>query len=444
MIFYLSTFLMLLTFLGSPQLITGQDLPESPVLNVRDFGARGDGVSDDYQALLSAAQTLCQTPGATLLFPPGTYRIGQVRVIEGPGKNAVQNIRFRSCDHVNILGYGAQIVLNGSLHRQADRIQGGFAQSYSESVIPFQMIDSAYWTIAGFELNGRADQITRDANVVEAATAGILTTNCHDYVLQDLDIHHFATDGITLGGNSVKADRGATLQNVRSHNNGRQGLSIIQLRGALIRDSQFFDTGKTGGDYGAHPPAAGVDIEPVRGFPEEDVATGDLVFENCRFEGNLGSQFVSAWPSRVESITVRQCYVQATEPGSEPIGFMNAAMHALTEDSTFVFAGKHGIVFVPPANLSEASSVGLSEFNRNTIQVTDPEALYGPLQPAPVRFIGNNVVYQQSGPRPLKVFNLLEVSDNTFTVSSGSNGDPNSSIWISSAMNTSNNRILGQ
>ena len=46
-----------------------------PTVNVRDFGAAGDGVADDSAAILAAVNTL--TPGSTLYFPGGRYRFAR-------------------------------------------------------------------------------------------------------------------------------------------------------------------------------------------------------------------------------------------------------------------------------------------------------------------------------------------------------------------------------
>jgi hypothetical protein len=68
------------------------------VLDVRDYGARGDGVSDDTAAVSSA---LAAANGATLLFPAGTYLLSsivvpagaQVRIVgEGQGVSVLSHM----------------------------------------------------------------------------------------------------------------------------------------------------------------------------------------------------------------------------------------------------------------------------------------------------------------------------------------------------------------
>ncbi|KAL9415642.1 hypothetical protein AB3S75_043854 [Citrus x aurantiifolia] len=63
----------------------------SLLVNVKDFGARADGRTDDSKAFEAAWKEACETTGAvTLLVPHGTYLIGPIK-FAGPCKN-VSNI----------------------------------------------------------------------------------------------------------------------------------------------------------------------------------------------------------------------------------------------------------------------------------------------------------------------------------------------------------------
>jgi hypothetical protein len=47
------------------------------VKNVKDFGAKGDGVTDDYAAIMAAFNWTVSNFRGTLFFPPGTYLVSQ-------------------------------------------------------------------------------------------------------------------------------------------------------------------------------------------------------------------------------------------------------------------------------------------------------------------------------------------------------------------------------
>ncbi len=50
---------------------------ENKIWNVKDFGAKGNGRSDDYTALQRAVNTVMRAGGGTIFFPAGTYSISQ-------------------------------------------------------------------------------------------------------------------------------------------------------------------------------------------------------------------------------------------------------------------------------------------------------------------------------------------------------------------------------
>lgn len=47
----------------------------SPIANVKDFGAKADGVTDDYQAIVDAINSVKKSTPAVIYFPEGTYLI---------------------------------------------------------------------------------------------------------------------------------------------------------------------------------------------------------------------------------------------------------------------------------------------------------------------------------------------------------------------------------
>lgn len=55
--------------------------PAPPVLNVRDFGAAGDGIADDRGALERALAAAAEQAPAVLALPPGTYLTGATLVV---------------------------------------------------------------------------------------------------------------------------------------------------------------------------------------------------------------------------------------------------------------------------------------------------------------------------------------------------------------------------
>jgi len=72
---------------GAASQEVGSQKPVSPaaegprVLNVRDFGATGDGKSLDTAAIRKAVKLAAAKGGGTVLFPPGTYVTGTFELL---------------------------------------------------------------------------------------------------------------------------------------------------------------------------------------------------------------------------------------------------------------------------------------------------------------------------------------------------------------------------
>jgi hypothetical protein len=286
---------------------------DARTISVERFGAAGGGEGDDYDALQRAAAYVSAHPGVTLVFPPGVYRIG--RHIE-PGGDA-RHVEIRGGRDFHIVGCNATISVDGDFRRRAGAATGtpGARVSADDAVTPFAFADCERFSLEGFELDGNAQRMRRDPEVVEGSGMGVSTAGCSDYTIAGMDIHHFAVDGLYLGGRA-RADRRALISGVTSAHNGRQGMSVIQLREGLVRGSSFLDNGRPGGAYEGHAPRAGVAIEPNTAPPGADTLTGDIAFEGCRFEHNKGSQIAASYRALTGEVRISDAVVTADRDSS--------------------------------------------------------------------------------------------------------------------------------
>lgn len=289
---------------------TSRGLQNDDIFNVRDFGAVGDGITDDTDAIRNAVAAVNLVGSGTLFFPPGDYYIAQYRITGGPDANGVENFTFTNCNGLVISGYGATINLNGSFNRSAD----SGTTSYENTIVPFYMVGCTNFVIQGLEIDGNVEDTTKGASVIEGPCWGIATSNCQRYVLKDLNVHSLASDAIILGIDQLAADQQFSISNVKAWGNARNALSIIQARGGLITDSEFSSAGLTNasgtgiGGYGYHAPRIGIDVEPDADTPTVDVKTGDLIFLRCKLYNNQGLQF-QAITTAIQNVMLSGCAV---------------------------------------------------------------------------------------------------------------------------------------
>jgi len=296
-------YLMLLVLI-LPVKVSGKNDTQAGYISIKQFGAKGDGVTDDYNAFLALASYVNAKKGGQVLFPKGVYYIAAYHT----KNNNLSDIIFKDCTNLSIKGDGAVIKVNGKINRTMDRSNSRAWYSKTNSIVPLYFDNCKHLTIQSLEVRGGVDQMTRDPKVVETGGNLIQLMNCQDVKINDVYVHHAQTDGIYINGD---ASRDFAFVNVTSSNNARQGMSILKLNNATFTKCKFVKTGITSGSYGFHAPAAGVDIECGK-IPLAK-KTGNFIFDSCVFEDNLGTQFACTSPVSCSNITLKNCQITSND-----------------------------------------------------------------------------------------------------------------------------------
>jgi polygalacturonase len=222
----------------------------STVLNVRNFGAMGNGVSDDTAAIQAAINAL-PSSGGTIVVPNGTYMI-----------NALQSINLRSHTRLSLWG-GAYLK---AIPNDAQRYW--IVKAWNVNNVE---IEGGYFVGERTQHEGTTGQWGYDINIEGSSNVYV-----HDTTLSNS-----WGDGILVGGtgsgNTLVVSTGVTLNRVTSNNNRRQGLTIAPATQVYVVNSSF--TGSNG-----TAPQAGIDIEPQTQGPTQQVR-----LENTTLSNNAGN-----------------------------------------------------------------------------------------------------------------------------------------------------------
>lgn len=222
------------------------------MLNVRDFGAKGDGTTDDTAAIQAALDAASTRGISAVLFPTGTYKVSATTAdnnfFAALTVHSGQRLLFDAATlQLTANGYDFYAVLN--IHNVNNvTVEGGL-------------------TIIG-------DRESHTATTGESGH-GIRIVNSHNVHVSDVDIRYTWGDGVCVGGNGTmdEISKNVTIERVRTYKCSRNGLSIIEADGVVVRDCDFTCTDRTNPQYG-------IDIEPNLG------TSTNILIENVRMLNN--------------------------------------------------------------------------------------------------------------------------------------------------------------
>jgi hypothetical protein len=278
-------------------------------LSPEDFGAKGDGITNDSAAFAALAAHVNEHGGGQIVFRRGaTYIVGQ----QG-GYDRRTRYAFEPAPLMELSGCTKPLVIRGSGARMkcASRLRYGTFErasgkplfhkmphrGWDQLATPYRwMIKvegcSAPVEISDLELDGNLSELLiggghGDTGHQIPATGIGLYDNRGGETLRRIHTHHHALDGLLIDGPSWDPAESFTsaIEQVRSEYNGRQGCSITGGGRYRFRGCHFNHTGRAGISTA---PGAGVDIEAEAGKK-----VGDLTFSDCIFADNAGQGMVA-------------------------------------------------------------------------------------------------------------------------------------------------------
>lgn len=302
-------------------------------LTPEQFGARGDGRTNDTDAFAALSAHINARGGGTIVLRPVTYIVGR----HGDSRNTLAGqylgpfafapariLHFVNCrDAIVVRGNGAVLRAPAGLRygafdprsgqpvllqrpRREFRASPYFAMIFAEGCSGLVDISDIELdgNIGGMRIGGRYGN--RDWQI--PATGLRLSDNSGPERLSNIYSHHHALDGVTLYS-AVDRSASTSITDVRCDLNGRQGCSLTGGRNYSFDRCRFQRTGKGGL---ASAPKAGVDIEAGR-HPIRNVS-----FASCEFSDNSGPGLV-AEAGDIEGVAFTSCtFVGTTSRSAWP------------------------------------------------------------------------------------------------------------------------------
>jgi hypothetical protein len=353
---------------------------EPEVVRPEDFGAIGDGVTNDTDAFAAMSDHINDRGGGTIVLRRATYIVG--RQSRGLTKTEYAYVPARIIDlekltrPLVIEGNGARLkcaagLRFGTFDRQSGKPTQRAMPNYDGSEIgaPYHAMIrltacKAPVTVRDIELDGSLPELRiggtfGDTGTQLPATGLFLRDNTGTETVIDVHTHHHALDGIQIDGVNSRPAR-SRFQNVVSEYNGRQGLSLVGGTGYDFSNCQFNHTGRSAL---VSAPAAGVDIEA-----EGDKTVRDVTFGDCKFVNNVGCGMVAEMGPSREATFARCTFVGTTAWSAWPnkpllrfddCTFIGAIVRAPAEPDPQLRARFHRCTFSDDPALSPTGKVYL-------------------------------------------------------------------------------------
>lgn len=285
-------------------------------VNVRAFGALGDGKTDDTKAFEDAIAHLGKS-GGLVDVPAGIYMIDATRSI---------NLK----DNINL-------TLARDTHLKA-------IPNKSSSFSILTVKNAINVGISGGNLVGERDQHMGNAG---EWGMGLTIRNSTDVVVKNIISRDNWGDGFYVGDASANIE----FCSVEASRNRRQGMSITSGKNIRIEKSVFKNT------FGAKP-QAGLDIEP-----NENQSVQRVHIQDSEFSGNFGAGLVSY-------VAPKNKNTQATEILIENNTFRN------NKSGGGIIFNSYGVRFVN--NVFENNKGSALNFDPNTANgLIDNNIIYG-------------------------------------------------------------------
>lgn len=217
----------------------GRSAAAQPERNVREFGAKGDGVSDDAPAIQRAIDAAAKTGGGKVVLPPGAYLLRYRPAEDGDG--------------VSALTLRSGVTLEGSdrerctLRLAADQMGPG---TYARLIASRGEIARA--ALRNFTIDGnRAAQFGSKDNLSGAAILLGWKGRCVDVSVEALNVRDIVGQGIMLQGSIRNVSRRLRIADNLVERASYIGIQSSQFDGVEIVGNRVVDCRDNGIDiYG--------------------------------------------------------------------------------------------------------------------------------------------------------------------------------------------------
>ncbi|KAI4363759.1 hypothetical protein MLD38_019934 [Melastoma candidum] len=263
--------------------------------DVRHYGTRADGRSDDSGAMMNAWKDACASdagPVTTFTIPPGNYLVGSLN-FQGPCKASSMNVQLQGTlvapsDLNKVKSQGAWVIfqnIDWLTVSGGGTLDGQGAVAWSKNGCQRGGMCGSF--PSNLEFSSITNGFIEDITSLNSKLFHIELINCKNVTLQQLTINapgnSLNTDGIHIGrstGINITGIDIKTGDDCISFGDGSQ---------------QVYVSGVTCG------PGHGISVGSLGKFQGEQPVTG-LTVKNCTLTNTMNGVRVKTWPASISSL----------------------------------------------------------------------------------------------------------------------------------------------
>lgn len=352
---------------GAP---TARTLPDrlAEIANVKDFGATGDGVTDDLAAIMAAHHRISTANRGLLYFPPGIYYVsGPIDISFG----AFASGTYPNLNNLNILGHlGAttiignfpDYIITSGVPGDGNSLSGGHVIEKLTIINQHASgggIRSAFWVVSAI----------RDCNII--ANRGINTLNDDNPIVGEGDgayfgsldqtIHncHFrAYDALSSNSFGIARSADGTTTNC-SFRDFHTGVRNLGGEGNMAYQGCYFEHN----NYGLVS-----DWAPEHNIHEGATSTGGVTAFGCHFKNNGVAILATAAQAAYSGILIEAA--EGAIAGNPQYGVYSTGTAGHSTFSGIRIAGQYqvaGFALIEPHSGNTNSLDGVSVSNTSTL-----------------------------------------------------------------------------
>jgi hypothetical protein len=186
----------------------------SEIVNVKDFGAVGDGVADDTAAIQNAFNT-----GKSIFFPDGSYKITSNLLLNSDNQQITLSkksvlIKSFSGNHLITIDANNVYIFSGQFNGNNSSFPAGLVEACIRIIGNYNTIDSGYYfscgrgiTINGGDLSPLKGigNIVKNCHVRDINGIGVCSSNSKELLVDKCHIYNCGQEGITYDNNTIKS-----------------------------------------------------------------------------------------------------------------------------------------------------------------------------------------------------------------------------------------------